>query len=700
VFWRGNQSPVTELRLKLRLQGVRVLAPLAALAAALIAVLVASTARGHAQTFRSSIDVVQLDVSVLDRDRRPVRGLAGTDFTVLIDGQPRPVVSFDAVDLPAPPPPPTAPWMRDIAPDVVTNTHPGRRVVVILIDDWSFSQADSGPTQTAVGGVFGLQKTREIARSIVEGLGPDDLAAVMYTELNDAAQDFTNDRAKLLTAIARGKLFPGAAAFQSSESAPQDLSATDPLGLMRGSCYCGMCSVDALERVSRALRALPQMRKVVFYISAGAPIAQEGVARPEEGAVYQNLMVSCNLQKRVAMMRTFREAQLSNVTIQAIDPKGLAVGDMAVAAPDDPMSGASTLRVEYLRTVAETTGGRAVVNDNDMEREVPALFAETASYYLLGVDTGSLKDDGKAHKIEVKVNRPDVEVRTRKSFFVPTAKERQSLQAATAVSDVRDAIAGPLPKSEVPLEVSVAPFAESSGRRASLAVVLGVSRPLNPSAVRDARPERIEVISAAFEPDSGKGEGERRQTFDVSFKATDTDGGTFEALSRLPIAPGRHQVRVGVKTADGKAGSVYTYVDVPDFARDALTMSGLVFSTAPAPMHAPPGEFSGLLPRLPTARREFRAADRVSVLVRAYRAESNRSAPAPQMTARLTNASDQVVLTTTASVDAASWQTQRSGDYILALPVATLSDGEYLLTIDANAGGRTATRATRFRITN
>ena len=50
------------------------------------------------QTFRTGVDIVQVDVSVLDRDRRPVRGLAAADFTILEDGQERPVVAFSAVD--------------------------------------------------------------------------------------------------------------------------------------------------------------------------------------------------------------------------------------------------------------------------------------------------------------------------------------------------------------------------------------------------------------------------------------------------------------------------------------------------------------------------------------------------------------------------------------------------------------------------
>src|SRR5262245_6530956 len=49
-------------------------------------------------SFRTGIDLVYVDVSVLDSDRRPVRGLQAADFVVREDGRPRPIAAFSAVD--------------------------------------------------------------------------------------------------------------------------------------------------------------------------------------------------------------------------------------------------------------------------------------------------------------------------------------------------------------------------------------------------------------------------------------------------------------------------------------------------------------------------------------------------------------------------------------------------------------------------
>ena len=50
--------------------------------------------------FRTGVELVQIDVSVLDRNRRPVRGLKGEDFTVIEDGQVHPVAAVAEIVIP------------------------------------------------------------------------------------------------------------------------------------------------------------------------------------------------------------------------------------------------------------------------------------------------------------------------------------------------------------------------------------------------------------------------------------------------------------------------------------------------------------------------------------------------------------------------------------------------------------------------
>ena len=52
----------------------------------LIALLATQQPSGPQATFRTGVDVVQLDVSVLDKDRKPIRALTASDFTILEDG--------------------------------------------------------------------------------------------------------------------------------------------------------------------------------------------------------------------------------------------------------------------------------------------------------------------------------------------------------------------------------------------------------------------------------------------------------------------------------------------------------------------------------------------------------------------------------------------------------------------------------------
>jgi VWFA-related protein len=618
--------------------------------------------QGPAPTFRAGVELIQLDVSVLDKGRHPVHGLSAADFTVRVDGIVRPVVAFKAVTLPPPPPPPSAPWIRDVAPDVVTNTHPGGRAIVIMIDD-----ATVTPMAGNLSPNFWMLKGRVTARRVVDELGADDVAAVVFTSNNHTAQGFTNDRARLLTAIDTSVLLPPAQ-LRVNTGVPYGKTSSPE---QNGYCYCGVCSVEALANVAESLRSLPQQRKIIIYLSSGVGI------RPD-------INDACNMMRREAQLSALRKAALANVTINPIDPQGFVP---YVDDPDNPNSSLS-----YLRTMAESTGGRAVVNNNDMDLEVPRVLAESSSYYLLGVESTGVVKDGRFHEIDVRVSRPDLEVRTRKGYYDPTTTERKATAAVAASGDLDGSIEGVMPKSDFPMDVAVAPFADRQG---TLAIVLGATQPGNGAERSTPRTEQIEVVASLFNPETGKFIGSRRSRLNLAWNRTDASAGYYEVLARLPVTGGRYEVRLGLKTGDARTASVYTFAEVPNFSGDALSLSGLVLNVQPAARVAPSNAFADLMPLVPTARRRFRATDRVAGFVRVYQ---KRWTSAAAVTMRITDERNAVGAIRTTRLEEPPNRATNGVDYRFDVPVAGLPKGEYLLSVDVEAGDRTDRRAARFTI--
>jgi hypothetical protein len=245
------------------------------------------------------------------------------------------------------------------------------------------------------------------------------------------------------------------------------------------------------------------------------------------------------------------------------------------------------------------------------------------------------------------------------------------------------------------MEVSVAPFA-AANRQAELAVVLAVTQPNNPKSRNESGREGVEVLISAFNPETGAALGSWRQTLNVGWNPATAVSGQSEVMSRIPVKPGRYELRLGARTADERSASVYTYVEVPDFSGDSLSLSGLVLSAIPSPRMAPKDAFAGLLPIAPTARRAFRPTDRVTGFLRVYQGGTSPLMPVT-ITTRLVDSTNAQRGGGVRNIDATSFGPARSYDDRFDLPVR-LPPGEYLLTIDAAAGGKTAQRAVRFSV--
>jgi VWFA-related protein len=623
-------------------------------------------------TFRSSVEVVHLDVSVLDKQRRPVRGLTPADFTVLEDGTPQSIAVFQAVDIPDPEPPAT-PWVRDVAPDVRTNDVQERRLFLLIVDD--------STTQTTRV----VNNIKDIARQVIGGFGPSDLAAVVFTRDNRNAQDFTADRSRLLAAASRVTI-----GFR--DMGLYDAEAQKPVPGQDDGYF--MFSGNVLESAVKVLTSLPDRRKAIIYIGQGIPVDLDNLGfadpgLPEGGGVSAVAAGGLNARFRTQMDRMFQEARRANINVYTLDACGLRVpGQMGGLKVPQCVPG---LEANFLRTLAANTGGLSITETNDFGSGVKAIFAENASYYLLGFQPRR-SFDGKVRRLEVKVNRPGVEVRTRNSYKAEKEKDVQKRQQAAAESPLRVALSGILPKSDLPLHMMAAPIAVPGRKEAAVALVVGVRQPIRKSDNRVV--EKVDLQVSAFGVE-GKHITSKRLVADVAVRPAASGLAEYEVLSRIDLKPGRYQLRIAANVGSlTTSGSLYYDVDVPDFSDAALSLSGLVLSATPGLEVAPKDALKDVMPVLPTARRIFAPSDRVQAFVRVYQGGKKALANVP-LRVFVLDAKGLPVMDSRQNLPPAHFTKERSANVLVPVSVDRLADGEYLLVVETE---RRIRREARFRV--
>ena len=601
--------------------------------------LIAQQAPPPQPVFRGGVDVVQLDVLVLDRQRRPIRGLTAADFTVRERGTPQPIVAVSEVDVPDPVEPPAV-WMRDVGPDVTSNDLQTRRLIILVLDD--------GMTGVDVGEP---RLTRQVARSVIEHLGPADLAAVVFT-FSGRYQNFTADRAQLLKAI--------------DSFTPRNWgSAGPPLGCQLRQ---GGCTVNALFQIGEVLRTAPPGRKAIMYV--GPALTFDTSPTTLNGPTVLD---------RIRDM--FQSLQQANVSVYSFDPRGTQA----------PVVNSSQV------ALAESTGGRSIEYTNNPARFVPEVFRENSSYYLIGYRVTDPARDGRFRNVEVEVHRNDVEVRARNGYYA----RKPSTAKPSSASPLETAIARGLPSGDLPIRVSTAAFGVTGRREADVVVVTAVQEPADSEdRSRAGRADalvvrRVETVATAFAT-SWRSRGAHRQTVELTMRPGVRADADYEVISRLRLAPGRYEVRFGAERA-GRAGSVFVSIDVPDFSKAPLSLSGVLIERSPALLIAPRDALAGLAPVVPTTVREFTASDRVTSFLRVYQGAS-RAPSDVSVVSTIVGEAGRTLVEHRAGLDAGRFTPTRSADFRWDLPLTGLPAGDYLLRIDATTAGRSERRDVRFRV--
>src|SRR5688500_9724916 len=121
----------------------------------------------------------------------------------------------------------------------------------------------------------------------------------------------------------------------------------------------------------------------------------------------------------------FTAANRNNAAIYTLDPLGLAPFEYGIDEAVGPNQDRRALQMtqDTLRSIADETDGRAIVNRNDLAPGLAQIVRDSSYYYLVGYNSTQAPSDGKFHEITVRVRRRGLDIRSRKGYWALTAEE-------------------------------------------------------------------------------------------------------------------------------------------------------------------------------------------------------------------------------------------------------------------------------------
>jgi len=370
-------------------------------------------------TFRVAVDLVTTDVIVRDsRSDQFIADLRPEELEVYEDGVRQEIVSFvlshggRVFNVQAPPPAP--PQEGIILPAARPVNDAAGRVFLIFIDDLHLDFRQTPRTRDLL--------QRMLRNLIHEG----DMFGIVTTGTSSISEQLTYDRQVLESAIERVT-----GSGLRSEDIIKGQQGSQGNAELR---YRAHVAFRTAYDLMRNLEGVRNRRKAVIYVSSGYDFNPYETSRlkyqanqwglsqdelevdPFTRANQQGMQFAeADLIRELAELT--RAANRANATFYTIDPRGLVAGPEI----DEQLDTAEWLEYvresqDSLRVLAEETGGIAVVNQNDFDRALKQIDAETSDYYVLGYYSTNPDPLKRTRRIEVKVNREDVQVWSRTSY--------------------------------------------------------------------------------------------------------------------------------------------------------------------------------------------------------------------------------------------------------------------------------------------
>lgn len=550
------------------------------LAAYLLAASLTAQQSADVPVFKASANLVIVTVFVRDKSGHAVENLKRDDFAVTENGKPQPLSVFEfrkisEAEVEAAPqrlvrrgeerPLPAEPQAKQSAQKTGSERFRDRRLLVLFFDWSSLVETDQ---------IRALEAADKFVR---EQMTPADLVAIKTfgTRLKDEL-DFTDDRDLILSTI--HKFLPGEGSGLAA-LANTDTDTSEDASYLADETEFNVFNTDrklgAIEDIARSLQAIPE-KKAVIYFSGG--------------------VTKTGMDNESQMRATINAAIRANVSLYPVDVRGLmaapAGGAASAASPrgNALYTGAGQSRnmraqldsQDTLYNLAADTGGKALLDENDLTVGMRQAQKDIQSYYILGYYSSDERKDGQFRKVEVKLSAAiQAKVDYRAGYFAE--KEWQAFSGYDRERQLQDALALGDPITQLPVALEVNYF-RLDKERYFVPVAVKIPGSEVPVAKKgDADTTRFDFIG---EVRTAKGLIAANVRDEIKIHLREENAGKLASRSLVydtgfVLTPGAYRLRMVVReNATGKMGTFETVFEIPDVGswKDSVRLSSVVWS--------------------------------------------------------------------------------------------------------------------------
>lgn len=531
-------------------------------------------------TFESSSTLVVVNVAAKDKSGNPLQGLKASDFTITEDGKPQHIRVFEYQSLSEAPLP--APELKTRTEEVVPPIKPvvgnrispsstaeirykDRRLMVLYFDLAGMPVADQYRAQQSA------------LKYLNTNMSASDVVAVMtYATTLNVLQDFTSDRDRLTEVIRSiGVGETGMANGSTGDDSEADSGAAFTADDSEFNMFNTDRKLAGLESAVKMLRSLPEKKALVYFASG---------------------MSKTGIDNQAQLRGTINAAIRANVAFYPVDARGLIasapMGDATKGSPggrgmftgDSQRSARNNLQAQQdsLVTLAADTGGKALIDQNDLSVGITQAQRDISSYYILGYYSTNTANDGRYRRIKVEVAKTlNAKLDYRSGYFA--SKEFRQFNSSDRELQLQEALSLGDPVTDISLALEVNYFRLGRDRYFVPVAIKIPGSDIELAKKGGAEQTRLDFLGEVRDA-KGTVQASVRDELTVKLKGDQIgqlSNRNLQYDTGFTLQPGAYKLKVLARENEtGKMGTFETNFTVPDLGAEQrqLPISSVVLS--------------------------------------------------------------------------------------------------------------------------